>query len=82
MFAAYTCKVFVQPEEVCSVLCFLTWMSGVKILQGLKARQTSPSCFRTMTSEGFLWLKICDIPQSHRTLNILCVYLCVNMYTQ
>lgn len=71
-----------QAEGLRSVLHLLTWVSGLKILQGLKARKMSPSCFRKMVSEGFFLLKICEIPPSHRTLNILCVCLCVNTYTQ
>lgn len=39
----------------------------------------NPFWFRKLTSERLFWLKICEIPQSHRTLNILC--LCEHVHT-
>lgn len=39
MFADFACKVFVQAEGLHSVLHFLARVSGVKILQGLKAKK-------------------------------------------
>lgn len=78
MFAAYACKVFVQAEGLHSVLRFLAWVSGVKILQGLKAKKWIHFGLEKWHQKDCFGWKFVKFP---RATELSIFYVCVNTYT-